>query len=308
MVNWKSHSNGASEDIIVIIPTLDRHELLIELLFSLTSSTVLPIATYIVDSSDISVDLEEKYKNIRLKYLKSHIKSAASQRNQAIEFALTQELDFGFVAFLDDDVRIYDTYFEDLLKRFRENPDFVGISGLAVGISNKDRDRSVWSDFLGLTGEAGSLTKALVNVSPAKIEKFKEVNWLIGCAMWKKIVIENIRFEEDFRGQSLFEDVIFSFKGREWGKIGVDPQIKFQHLLSQLGRPSERIHYEAWVHNRYRLFSYSKDEFSKLAFWRLNLILLIITSFRAIVNHRERDKVLGILRGIFRVFLDVVAK
>jgi GT2 family glycosyltransferase len=286
------------QGLIVIIPTLDRRELLIEVLQDIRKSTVIPRTTYVIDSSDIFVELTEEFKDINLKHIKSPVKSAAHQRNRAIELALSADSKFGFVAFLDDDIEIYPTYFKELLQRFAEHQDFVGISGLAENQIIKDRKRSILSDFIGLTGKSGSITKALVNISPASIHEFKEVDWLIGCAMWKRVVIEKLRFEDDFHGQSIFEDVIFSYRAKSLGRIGFDPEIKFKHLLSPTGRPSDRIHYRNWVTNRHRLFIYTKREFSKVAFWQLTTTLIIVFFVKSLSNFREREKSIGIILGI----------
>ena len=48
--------------------------------------------------------------------------------------------------YLDDDIEIYPTYFKELLQRFAENQDFVGISGLAENQIIKDRKRYTRSD------------------------------------------------------------------------------------------------------------------------------------------------------------------
>jgi GT2 family glycosyltransferase len=291
--------------LVIIIPTLNRRELLINLLKTLRNSTVIPEATYVVDSSDTFVELPREFRTINLKHVNSSVKSAAYQRNLAIEIILGEKLNFDFVAFLDDDIEIYPSYFEDLLRRFETNLDYVGISGHAIShdSKNRNRERTLWSDFIGLTGEPGSITKALVNVSPAGISEFSNVEWLIGCSMWRRVVIENFKFENDFKGQSLFEDVIFSYRAKSLGKIGFDPGVKFLHLLSTQERPSEKRHYQAWITNRYRIFRYSLNEFSKLRFWNLNIIIFLNCLIKAPFSSKERGKTAGIFLGIINLII-----
>jgi len=298
MVARESSECESSQGIVVIVPTLERQELLLELLQNLRRCKITPTAVVVVDSSNVFIDQSQNFQDIHLKHIKFLIKSAASQRNRAIELILSENLDFEYVAFLDDDIELGQYYFKQLLNRFKHNPDFVGISGLAKNQGIIDRKRNFLSDFLGLTGRAGCITKALVNISPEGIKEFKEVDWLIGCSMWRRIVIENVTFEVDFQGQSLFEDVIFSYKAKSFGKIGFDPEVSLKHLLSPKGRPNEILHYRAWITNRYRMFTYSKDEFSRFSFWLLNYFLFFSSLVKALFNGRARKKMIGILLGI----------
>ena len=299
----KKEPGGISQDrFVLVVPTMNRPALLRKMLASVNSGLVRPKAIFILDASDSFHDAAQDFPNMNIKHIHSEIKSAAAQRNRGIELSLNVIQDFDFMAFLDDDTLVDARYFADISRRFNENPDFVGISGIALNQETKQRRRSVITDAFGLTGDAGSITKSLVNISPEGISNFMEVEWLIGCSVWRRRVVEEIRFENDFRGQSIYEDVIFSYRARQIGKLGIDPTITIKHILSEIERPDSRSHAYFWVTNRYRLFRYSNNEFSRTRFWILNWILFGVSAIRGFANQNQRGRAMGIFYGTVAVF------
>ena len=301
MVIRKAPGDISEDRFALVVPTINRPTLLREMLASVNSGVVRPKAIFILDASDSFHDVAKDFPNMKIKHVHSEIKSAAAQRNRGIELSLNVTQDFDFMAFLDDDTLVDARYFADVSQRFKENPDFVGISGIALNQETKQSRRSIITDFFGLTGDAGSITKSLVNISPEGISNFTEVEWLIGCSVWRRRVIEQIRFENDFSGQSVYEDVIFSYRARQLGKLGIDPTITIKHILSEIGRPDSRRHAYFWVTNRYRLFRYSKKEFSRTRFWILNCILFGVSAIRGVAYPNQRGRAIGILCGTVAV-------
>jgi len=294
---------AASGKIVVVVPTRNRSALLRNLLGMIRNSNLHPICTIVVDSSDNFEDLSDDYLDLKLEHVYSPIKSAAIQRNIGVQKAIEIVNDFDFVSFLDDDIEIKPNYFEKVSARLSQNPKFIGISGIAMSNRNSLRKENLLTNLIGLTGKPGSLTKAIVNISPSGLEKFEEVDWLIGCSVWRKEVIDVFQFESDFKGQSLFEDVIFSYRARVLGKIGCDPTIELKHLFSSQERPGTQDHYTAWVVNRFRIFKYASGEFSKIAFWFLNFILLIVSLAKSICSKEDRLKSKGLIIGFLSVLI-----
>lgn len=296
----QERNHSRTGNVVVIIPTLNRITSLINLLELIRKSEFLPICTIVVDASEDFSNISADFIDLRLQHVKSSIKSAAVQRNIGIQIALEKVSNFDFVSFLDDDIEISKNYFKVILERFNEEPKFVGISGIAVNDESRARKQNWLTNLVGLTGRPGSLTKALVNISPIGLRDFKEVDWLIGCSVWRREVIERIRFEVDFSGQSLFEDVIFSYRSRVMGKLGCDPKIEIKHLMSIQGRPGTQDHYTSWIINRFRLFSYSAGEFSRTVFWVLNCFLIAATLAKSPFSKEERLKCKGLCIGTYR--------
>lgn len=298
MVSVKKQ-NRKAHGFAVIVPTRNRPSLLVELLRNLEASTLKPSIVLVVDSSDDSHVQEISSKNLNLEVIRTTIKSAAQQRNIGIDhiFEKYEKLGVSFISFLDDDVRVPTNYFEQITLLFQSHRDAVGISGFAKSESNSVGKRSRLSDFFGITGKPGELTKAVVNISPYGIDKLKEVDWLIGCSTWRRNSIESVRFEKDFWGHSIFEDVIFSVRVKSQGKLLFNPNIVLEHLLESENEGCQIEHYRDWMKNRYRIFEYSIPKLSKFWFWILTLVLLIDSLFRSIWSVKHFKKLIGLSKG-----------
>jgi hypothetical protein len=136
----------------------------------------------------------------------------------------------------------------------------------------------------------GKLLKSGVNIP---IRKFKdgvyESDWLIGCSLWNYEKVKGIRFEQDFYGSSLGEDVIFSVKAKRDGKLLVDSNVILEHLESEIQRPDKTEFWKMWVTNRFRLISNQPNPIiSKAAFVWANLgqqLVLHVTSGKNKESH-----------------------
>lgn len=279
-----------SASVAVIIPTLNRHHLLVQLLSDLSKQEVLPDQVIVVDASDSTFQIEN-YK-LPITIISSAVKSAAAQRNFGIQHLNESKAAIDFVAFLDDDVRPTSSYLKLLSQNLVENPEAVGVSGLAIGVGEKTRKTSSLLKSLKLIGEQGCISRAGVN-TPVRMDcGIVEVEWLIGCSLWRYSQIENLKFEEDFVGQSLFEDVIFSKRAAKKGVLLVNTQVKFDHLLADESRPNLLKHYRSWVVNRYRLKVISPESIDTWRFTLFNIFMLLNLALKV-----QLLGVLGILLG-----------
>ncbi|MEI7560922.1 MAG: glycosyltransferase [Actinomycetes bacterium] len=293
--------------ISVVIPTRNRGELLVKCIDAILKNSIKPDQIIIIDSSD--PDKRKNVENLSNLIVQefTDIKSAAVQRNQGINEVKT---DCKYVSFLDDDVIVPENYFSKLISCI-ENYGFIGISGLAINVENasgfkpKNRlERYVSQIFLLDSNKNGVLLKSGVNV-PVKIRGTLpvETEWLIGCSIWDFQKIKNLRFEEDFYGQSLGEDVIFSLKASSRGKIAVDPTIIINHLESSIMRPNPEEFFYMWIRNRKRIVDQMRSGFIKyLAFHWANLgkIIQIIL----LPNSGKYLQLKGIISGYKQIIVD----
>jgi len=287
--------------LALIIPTRNRPDLLRRLLANLEKVSLKPDAIIIVDSSDAGNYFELKSEVIKIHQIMTEYKSAAIQRNIGLDYLFYHKnaKDIRFISFLDDDVMVPNDYFELVLKGFTQINDCVGLSGIAKTSENTriKIKRSRLTDWIGITGNPGILTGAAVNISPIGLREKTEVDWLIGCSTWKADCFQNLRFESDFFGQSIFEDVIISARARKLGKLICDPSIVLRHDLAIEGRPMTKVYYTNWVINRSRIFSYDVPNLSKYKFWLLTLLLLANSVLLAPFSTYNRDKFAGLVLG-----------
>lgn len=134
-----------------------------------------------------------------------------------------------------------------------------------------------------------------------------EVEWLIGCSCWDFQKIKKLKFEEDFIGYSLGEDVIFSVQAGKLGKLFVNSNIILNHL--ELPQTDLNIikHNYMWVYYRFRLSKYiSNKTIFYLGFYlsilSKLLFLLINMPRRPIISIKQ---ISGLILGLINIFRDI---
>jgi GT2 family glycosyltransferase len=294
--------------LTVVIPTRNRQNELISLLEYLKSQVIVN-EIIIVDSSD-QKKLDTRDLDNNVKYIYTEIKSAAIQRNIGIS-TVKEKCDY--VAFLDDDVLPPQNYFSKLIDSM-ELTNAIGVSGIAV---NKKKETSKKQNelayflrriFLLDSSKRGVVLKSGVNTAVnMKIEnkELVQAEWLIGCAIWDFHKIKNFRFNENFYGQSLGEDVLFSMRANKYGKLYVNTKVILNHYESALGRPNEYIFYRMWVNNRLYIVKELANTRTSIYFHWCNfgkILILLIKFFKA-----PKNSVLG-LAGILKGYLDLLGK
>jgi GT2 family glycosyltransferase len=292
--------------ISVIIPTCNRSELLIGCLNAILDNSTKPNHIIVIDSSDINNRNKVDYVSNTIEQEFTDVRSAAKQRNLGLN-KVPSNCDY--VAFLDDDVLIPENYFSKLITSMEKNG-YIGISGQAINIENKFNikqkskiQHSISRFFLLDSTKNGVILKSGVNI-PVKSENTNtiETEWLIGCSVWNFPKIKDLRFEEDFLGQSLGEDVIFSLKASRSGKIAVDPTVILNHLESPIMRPNPQEFLRMWIRNRNRIVREMQPRpFKFLAyhwanFGKLLQIILLPGSDKLL-------KIKGLLKGYKSVIL-----
>jgi glycosyltransferase involved in cell wall biosynthesis len=294
--------------ISVIIPTKDRPLLLESLLGAINHQSLKPIEVIVVDSSK---HINKKIMNDarhKIKYIRSAVKSAAIQRNIGIE---NIDKNSELLIFLDDDVLPDSNYFEEISKCFI-NPDIIGVSGLAINSKALYR-RTLPSGLIGFLHRIflldsrtdGIILKSGVNIPVRKDHGVFVVEWLIGCSAWRHSKLGETRFESDFFGQSLGEDVIFSYRMSHKGKLIVNSEIKLQHLESSISRPDSFEFWKMWMLNRYRLINtMGLVRFNRIFYWWSSLGQLIILIYSSIIRRQSSTKApWGLIRGSIEVIL-----
>lgn len=293
--------------LTVVIPTRNRQLELLNLLERLLNFKN-TFEIIVVDSSNIKNCDQIITKNNRISYIYTDIKSAAIQRNIGLK-----EISRGckYVAFLDDDVLPNFDYFDKLISLINEK-NAVGVSGFAKNSKRLSFNKTnILSDrfrrfFLLASKNEGSVTKSGVNI-PAKIRNSPpytvKVDWLIGCSVWDFQKIQGLRFDSNFFGQSLGEDVLFSLQASRRGTLYVDTSVILEHSESRVGRPSEFSFYCMWVRNRYAIVTELHGRRFQLEFHWSNLgkfLALIVTIF---INPVQRVKAMaGIFVGYYQIF------
>ena len=253
----------------------------------------------IVDSSDPELLSKSLTTAPKVKYLTTEIRSAAVQRNIGLDHLGISRYTF----FLDDDTIPNKNYFEKCISILDES-NAIGVSGIALNPKSgvlrsypKGMIGAYYRFFLLDSMKDGVLLKSGVNIPVRKyLGDSYQVDWLIGCSGWLTEKIGDTRFESDFLGQSLSEDVIFSVRMRKKGLIVTDPSIILTHDESEIARPSKDEFWKMWMINRYRLIGVASFGIAgALCYWWANLGQLGILCYS---KFRKQNYSSGSIKGL----------
>jgi glycosyltransferase involved in cell wall biosynthesis len=284
----------------VVIPTRNRPDLLKSCLERILDNSILPNQIIIVDSSDFNQRINNAYLDTRIVYQTTEIRSAAIQRNIGMELVSEPTK---YLAFLDDDVKIECNYFSKLID-ILNSTEAIGVSGLAINPKEKNlaTNSGILRDtfsrfFLNNSKKSGVILRSGINI-PVKNKSPHPVRaqWLIGCSIWNYDKMKSVRFEKDFFGQSLGEDVIFSLKASEFGSLFVDTSVEICHLETEIMRPNSEEFTYMWVTNRLRIIESSKNpKLNLLPYHWANLGKFLQILF--FTHHDKRNKIKGFIKG-----------
>ena len=292
----------------VVIPTRNREVPLTNLLRKILTQTVIPNEIIIVDSSD---DIQDSYSEINkiIRYFYTNEKSAARQRNLGI---VNVEKDTEALFFLDDDTNPNTEYFEKMLETLISN-NAIGVSGLAINPNKVWRDKP--HGILGLIKRVtfldskidGKLLVSGVAIPVRNKESaIMETDWLIGCSCWNFQKIKSLKFEEDFVGYSLGEDVIFSIQAKKFGKLLVDTKVQFGHFeLPHVDTNIVQFN-SMWVYNRFRIRKYLDRKSTFYFAFFFSTFARTIYTFMSLPKkpYTGAKQILGITLGLVRIATD----
>ena len=293
----------------VVIPTRNRENSLRNLVDKINKQTLLPDELIIVDSSDEKQFLYDDI-NKSIKYLHTDQKSAAKQRNIGLS-SVRENTQILF--FLDDDTNPESTYFEDMIGTLI-SLNAVGVSGIAINPEKIARVKPVGvNGFLKKISFLDSKIDGKLLISGVGIpvreggSSITEVDWLIGCSCWDFQKIKRLRFEEDFMGYSLGEDVIFSVKARKIGKLFVNRNIALNHMELPQADPNLIKYYYMWVYYRFRLSRYVDNKIIFYFAFYLSVLAKVIYSLieMPIKPIKNLKQLTGLTCGLLNIFGDV---
>lgn len=222
----------------LIICTLNRPGELERCLDSVTEQTCLPGVVRVVDASENSdtQSVVDRYAagelSGRLIYQAAN-PGLTAQRNAAIRAGRSD-----VVHFVDDDTVLDSRYIESILREFAADLDgtVLGVGGL---ITNCHRHPVPIAKrvFMLDSPRTGRVLPSGRNPLVVDVLSVTEVDWLSGCSMsFRRAVFEMFSFNEELTGYGLGEDVEFSYRVHQRGRLLVTPDARIEHLQSPLNR------------------------------------------------------------------------
>jgi GT2 family glycosyltransferase len=205
---------------------------------SVSECSLLPTSVWVVDSSDdVSRSLGVLQSAVAGNGLTGRVRHVAApagltiQRN--IGVSLSSE---DVVHFIDDDVVLERRYFEELMAAFEDDKTVIGATGRITNVERGappalTRLFMLDSRTPGAVLASGRCVLALTN------ESICDVDWLSGCSMsYRREVFGRLRFDEALEGYALGEDLEFSYRAAQRGRLISVPRARLEHLESGVDR------------------------------------------------------------------------
>jgi glycosyltransferase involved in cell wall biosynthesis len=292
--------------ISVVIPTLNRHTLLNKLVSHLLLFQDID-EIIIIDSSDATNPEVFDSQNKRMSYVRTQIKSAAIQRNIGLELVSKKTT---HIAFIDDDTWPEKDYFSELEKTMNKF-NAVGVSGITNDLytklkkedGNGKRDIFKKLFFLASSQECVVLRSG-VNTPVNELKNTEvQAQWLIGCSLWSRELIRNVRFDSSLLTNSIGEDVIFSIQASANGPLYVNKDVVLQHNSSTEYAKSLSI-FEQWITNRKKIINLLGNSFiHKLCYIIANTGAFLWFALRNVKKPRNLIGSIKVYVASWKIFL-----
>lgn len=257
-ISWPADSPPV---IGILIATHGRSEELSATLNAICSSSLMPLVCVVVDSSETKWSSEQEgtmrlwlRDKMEFIYLATDKKSLTAQRNQGLDYLNKYDLDY--IQVLDDDTSPEVDFLEKLATVLWSETQTLGVSGITAGTSSENANFWLRLPFVfsGLDSlKPGSISRAGVGIPVLPTGVVVDSDWLIGCSMWKARVFSTIRYDSEFLGSALFEDVEFSARVGKVGRLRVDTSAILRHSMSPINRPPDALYHYRFSRNRWQV-------------------------------------------------------
>ena len=289
----------------VVIATRNRPTELQQVVNALTKQSFLPSHVVVCDSSDdiyrAQIRQIIKVARIKIELIETEFRSLTVQRNLALDLILSLK-SFDFIQILDDDTTPDREHLLPLSRVLSTNLDVIGVSGVTIPQWTRNRKNIMFSFILRICGieskNYGVVTAAGIGIPiDPKNTDIQKTDWLFGCSMWRATVYASHRYNSQFLGSSLCEDIEFSTRIAKTGKLLVVPSAQLFHSSAEEGRPDPFLHSYRFTRNRICVVRNVKQWYSWPVYC-LSLILLII------MDIRKRKEGLKSIHGIVQGVID----
>lgn len=231
--------------ISIVIPTMNRYEILIETLESIVSGSCIPNEIIIIDQSEnkqylISNISKFKHLDININIIEQIEPSLTKARNLGMKYVNND-----IVICCDDDILMENNMLEKIYLKMKNKS--IGL----IAVLDKNTTESESDNLLGyvfgkkkLNKSNGYVTKSLFGRYPKIISQQINTEYAMGyCFVIRKSILEegNIMWDENLISYAYPEDLDFSFTYYKYCKLInrqciINPDIYVTHLASPVGR------------------------------------------------------------------------
>ena len=296
-----------------------RPQALLSLLNSVNSQSLYPNEILIIDGSvdDETKLLLEKKKFENLKYfkVKENDRGLTKQRNIGIGLV---DKNLEIVCFLDDDIVLKPSYFENLLSTYKVKQDALAVGGYIVDDTNWEKTSDTrnknkfyfdgWARNEPSRFKIRKLFRLLPDSDPGFLPTFghgRSVGFLPpsgkiynveqimgGVSSYKKEVFKSLNFSTYFEGYGLYEDADFSLRLSKQGKLYVNTSAQLFHFHDDSGRPNKFRYGKMVVRNGWYVWrvKFPNPKLKAKVKWHATSFLLTLIRFTNIVNTSKKKE------------------
>ena len=305
----------------LIICTYMRPLSLLNLLSSVKRQTLYPKEILIIDGSinnKTKVLLEEnEFKNLEYYKVGETDRGLTKQRNFGID-KVGDDIDF--VCFLDDDIELSNTYFEELISTYSIKPTALAVGGYITNevnweqtISPKQKNKFYFDGWMRsepLRFRVRRWFRLLPDTPPCYLPTFshgrsvsflppsgkiyKVEQFMGGASSFKKEVFKSLKFSPFFEGYGLYEDTDFCLRLTKLGELYVNTNALLSHHHEVLGRPNKFKYGKMVIRNGWYVWrvKYSKPSFKARIKWNATAFLLTIIRFTNVITSNSKKEAL----------------
>lgn len=293
----------------LIICTYLRPAPLLQLLRSVKEQTKYPDEILIIDGStnkDTALILgNNPFDHLNYYSVPPEYRGLTKQRNYGIERVAA---DAEVVCFLDDDIVLIATYFEELLKTYRIFPEALGVGGYIIdetktefvgeeykpkidefyfdGWKRKDGSRFVLRKKLGLDSDCPPGYSSLyshgrsVGFLPPSGKTYEVEMLMGGVSSFRKKVFDTLHFSTYFEGYGLYEDADFALRVAKTGTLYLNTAATLYHYHDASGRPNQYQYGKMVVRNGWYVWRTKNPKPTFIHQLKWHAITLLLTGIR----------------------------
>lgn len=293
--------------ISAVIPTYNRPKELNRCLDSIIVQTRPPAGVLVIDngtgtdSKNLVEGRKKEFekKGIILKYIKNERENSLTvAKNIGIKHS-TREI----ISFLDDDLVLDKKYYEEITKTYERIPNALGVEG-----HNQSAEKNIMVKIIkafnklfyidSMDDKKCKVFPSLGVTYPPSLDDVISCEWLSGASTYKKVILEEIKPDENLKKYSHNEDQDLSYRifKKYPNSLFLTPHAKYWHEGAREGRiPTRELIYMAEVYDLY-LFYKNMDQNLKnklIYLWsRLGRIfkfaLLLIFKYKSEITEIKR--------------------
>jgi glycosyltransferase involved in cell wall biosynthesis len=303
------------DNVSIAIPTMNRPHVLTVLLHSILRQTVLPREIIVVDDSAndetktmITQMLNDfSAKNIKLKYVRGGGEGVAQARNIGIDNS-TSEIHFS----IDDDVILDVNYVREVMRIYSNFPNALGVAGHIENPWFSALSNAINRVFLSFCVEQDKCRVFPTGPSyPYPLTQIIKCEWFSGTNYsYKRKILKNFKFDENFKRYSLCEDMDLSYRiqTNHPKSLLMTPYAKVIHTNSQLAKITSEYKISMDIsHHTYFFFKNMKQTFRNMLsfvygifFGRLVISILLRNPHSVVFTIKAQLDMIKNLRNVKR--------